>query len=52
MNGGKNVIVDGDLLILEWIKPDSAGSISNLIMAIEREDEAGDSEYLLRMIKK
>jgi len=52
MNGGKNAIVDGDLLILEWVTPDSAGSISNLTMAIEREDETGDSEYLLRVIKK
>jgi len=52
MNGGKNAIADGDLLLLEWITPDSAGSISNLTMAIERVDDAGDSEYLLRMIKK
>ncbi|WP_392339135.1 DEAD/DEAH box helicase family protein [Moritella marina] len=52
MNGGKNAIVDGDLLLLEWVTPDSAGSISNLTMAIERIDDAGDSEYLLRVIKK
>jgi superfamily II DNA or RNA helicase/HKD family nuclease/SOS-response transcriptional repressor LexA len=52
MNGGKHAIADGDLLLLEWVTPDSAGSISNLTMAIERVDDAGDSEYLLRVIKK
>ncbi|MCO4790205.1 DEAD/DEAH box helicase, partial [Vibrio cholerae] len=30
MNGGKNPIQDGDLLLLEWVTPSSAGSISNL----------------------
>lgn len=52
MNGGKNAILDGELLLLEWVTPDSAGSISNLTMAIERLDDAGDSEYLLRVVKK
>jgi len=52
MNGGSRPIADGDLLLLEWVTPTSAGGISNLTMAIERLDETGDSEYLLRVIKK
>ncbi|QOL26239.1 DEAD/DEAH box helicase family protein [Thalassotalea sp. LPB0316] len=52
MNGGKNPILDGDYLLLEWITPTSAGSITNNIMAIERLDETGDGQYLLRVIKK
>lgn len=52
MNGGKNPIMDGELLLLEWVTPTSAGSISNTTMAIERLDMAGDAEYLLRVIKK
>ncbi|QJY40982.1 hypothetical protein HND97_06885 [Vibrio cholerae] len=41
MKGGKNPIQDGDLLLLEWVTPSSAGSISNLTMAIETQDETG-----------
>ena len=52
MNGGKNPIKNGDLLLLEWVTPVSAGSISNNVMAIERLDEAGDATYLLRVVKK
>lgn len=52
MNGGKDPILDGDLLLLEWIDPDHAGSLRNQIVAIQREDEAGDSQYLLRRIIK
>ncbi|TLX45105.1 DEAD/DEAH box helicase [Pseudoalteromonas phenolica] len=52
MNGGKNPILDGDLLLLEFITPDSAGSLQNQTVAIERQDDAGDSQYLLRDIKK
>ncbi|MDP2562909.1 DEAD/DEAH box helicase family protein [Psychrobium sp. 1_MG-2023] len=52
MNGGSRPILDGDLLLLEWVTPISAGSISNLTMAIERQDSTGDSEYLLRVIRK
>jgi len=52
MNGGKNAIQNGDLLLFEWVTATSAGSISNLIMAIEIQDEAGDNQYLLRVIKK
>lgn len=52
MNGGKSPILDGDYLLLEWITPTSAGSITNNIMAIERLDAAGDGQYLLRVIKK
>lgn len=52
MNGGKNPILDGDLLLLEWITATSAGSISGKTMVIEKQDEAGDSQYLLRVVKK
>jgi len=52
MNGGKDPIADGDLLLLEWIGPLQAGSLRNQIVAIQREDEAGDSQYLLRRIVK
>ena len=51
MNGGKHPIHDGDYLLLERITPESAGSITGLIMAIERQD-AGDNQYLLRMVTK
>ena len=52
MNGGKHPIEDGDLLLLEWITPSNAGSISGLTMAVETQDETGDDHYLLRVIKK
>lgn len=52
MNGGKNPIKDGDYLLLETITPDRAGSISNQIVAIERQDISGDDQYLLRYVKK
>lgn len=52
MNGGKHPILDGDLLLFEWVTPSSAGSISNNVMAIELLDEAGDPTYLLRVVKK
>lgn len=52
MNGGKNPINDGDYLLFEQVTPTSAGSISNQIIAIERQDEAGDNQYLLRKVLK
>lgn len=51
MNGGKNPIQDGDYLLLERVTPDSAGSITGLIMAVERQD-SGDNQYLLRRVTK
>jgi superfamily II DNA or RNA helicase/HKD family nuclease/SOS-response transcriptional repressor LexA len=51
MNGGKNPIQDGDYLLLEQVTPNSAGSITGLIMAIERQD-SGDNQYLLRLVTK
>lgn len=51
MNGGKNPIQDGDYLLLERITPQSAGSITGQIVAIERQD-AGDNQYLLRLVTK
>ncbi|WP_151704724.1 DUF3427 domain-containing protein [Nitrincola alkalilacustris] len=52
MNGGKSPILDGDYLLLEQITSGNAGSISNQAVAIERQDEAGDNQYLLRRVLK
>lgn len=52
MNGGKHPIHDGDALLLELITPQRAGSITGSIVAIERQDESGDNEYLLRVVTK
>ena len=52
MNGGKNPICDGDYLLLELINSSNAGAITGSVMAIERQDEAGDNQYLLRMVTK
>ncbi|MBK8973891.1 MAG: HNH endonuclease [Hahellaceae bacterium] len=52
MNGGKQPIQDGDLLLLEWIDSVSAGSLRNQTVAIERQDTAGDNQYLLRDVKR
>ncbi|NWO07380.1 MAG: DUF3427 domain-containing protein, partial [Alteromonadaceae bacterium] len=52
MNGGKNPIHSGDYLLLEQINPDQAGSITGKTLAIERMDESGDTQYLLRVVDK
>ncbi len=52
MNGGKRPIHDGDYLLLEHITSNNAGSISNQIVAIERQDTSGDDQYLLRYVSK
>ncbi len=52
MNGGKNPVLDGDYLLLEHVSPTKAGSISGSTMAIERADDQGDYEYLLRVVTK
>jgi SOS-response transcriptional repressor LexA len=52
MNGGKRPICDGDYLLLEQINPNQAGSITGKTLAIERLDEAGDTQYLLRTVRK
>ena len=52
MNGGKNPIRDGDYLLLELVSPTNAGAITGSIMAIERQDESGDNQYLLRTVTK
>lgn len=52
MNGGRTPIRDGDHLLLELVTSGSAGSITGGIMAIERQDEAGDNQYLLRVVTK
>lgn len=53
MNAGKHPIQDGDYLLLEHITPINAGSITGSVMAIERQDDAGDGfQYLLRHIVK
>ena len=52
MNGGKNPIRDGDYLLLELVSPTNAGSITGSVMAIERQDDSGDNQYLLRVVAK
>ncbi|NTS78701.1 DEAD/DEAH box helicase family protein [Catenovulum sp. SM1970] len=52
MNGGRRPILDGDLLLLEWVTSSSAGSITGSTMVIEQQDGAGDNQYILRVIKK
>jgi len=52
MNGGKNPIRDGDYLLLELVTPSNAGSITGNTMAIERQDQTGDDQYLLRVVTK
>jgi SOS-response transcriptional repressor LexA len=52
MDGGKQPVRDGDYLLLEIIGIESAGKITGDVMAIERQDESGDSQYLLRKVLK
>ena len=52
MDGGKNPVRDGDYLLLELMSPTRAGSITGNVVAIERQDEAGDNQYLLRVVSK
>ena len=52
MNGGPHPICDGDHLLLEAIKTQSAGSINNHIIAIENQSVSGDDQYLLRRAEK
>ncbi len=52
MNGGKHPIRAGDYLLMELISPEHAGSISNQIMAVERQDASGGDQYVLRVVKK
>ena len=52
MNGGKHPILDGDLLLLELITPDKAGSLRNQIVVIERDEIGGKEQHLLRKINK
>lgn len=52
MNGGKNAIYDGDLLLFEWITADKAGSLQGATVAIECDGDGDESQYLLRNVKK
>ncbi len=52
MNGGKHPIHDGDLLLLETLSSDRAGSITGNTLVIETQDTAGDNQYLLRVVEK
>lgn len=52
MDGGKSPIRDGDYLLLELMSPTRAGSITGCVVAIERQDEVGDNQYLLRVVAK
>jgi superfamily II DNA or RNA helicase/HKD family nuclease/2-polyprenyl-3-methyl-5-hydroxy-6-metoxy-1,4-benzoquinol methylase len=50
MDGGTNPVRDGDYLLLEVLTPTTAASITDAVVAIERQDESGDNQYLLRSI--
>lgn len=52
MDGGKHPVRDGDYLLLELVDPTHAGSVTGSVMAIERQDEAGDNQYLLRVVTR
>jgi superfamily II DNA or RNA helicase/HKD family nuclease/SOS-response transcriptional repressor LexA len=52
MDGGKNPVRDGDYLLLELMSPARAGSITGSVVAIERQDEFGENQYLLRVVTK
>lgn len=52
MDGGKNPVRDGDYLLLELMTPTHAGSITGNVVAIERQDQSGDNQYLLRVVTK
>lgn len=52
MNGGKYPIQDGDLLLLELITPENAGSLQAQTVVIENHDMTGDEQYLLRDVEK
>ncbi len=52
MDGGRNPIRDGDYLLMEQVDSEHAGSISNQIMAVERQDVGGDEQYVLRVVRK
>jgi len=52
MDGGKWPIHDGDYLLLEHITTSAAGKISGETLAIEKLDEVGDTQYLLRTVRK
>ena len=52
MNGGKRPIHDGDYLLLERITSSAAGKVSGETLAIEKLDEVGDTQYLLRTVRK
>jgi hypothetical protein len=52
MDGGKEPIRNGDYLLLEHLGAGSAGSITGCVLVIERQDAAGDDQYLLRVVHK
>ena len=52
MDGGKNPVRDGDLLLLELMDATHAGSITGETLVIEKQNDAGDNEYVLRKVVK
>jgi len=52
MNGGKQPVHDGDYLLLEHLDSNHAGSITGETMVVERQDQSGDDQYLLRLVTK
>lgn len=52
MDGGKNPICNGDLVVLEPITPTRGGSVRGQIIAVKYTDEYGDTTYALKRIIK
>ena len=52
MDGGKKPIRDGDYLLMEKVSSERAGSITGQIIAVERQDVAGNDQYILRVVRK
>ncbi len=52
MEGGKQPIHDGDFLLFELVSAVNAGSITGSVVAVERQNESGENQYLLRVVTK
>jgi superfamily II DNA or RNA helicase/SOS-response transcriptional repressor LexA len=52
MDGGKEPIKDGELVVLEPITPVSAGSLQGQIIAVGYTDNSGNTAYAIKKVKK
>ncbi|MCK5849848.1 MAG: DUF3427 domain-containing protein, partial [Kiritimatiellae bacterium] len=52
MNSGKDPVFDGDYLLLERLDSSSEDTISGATVVVERPDDSGDNQYLLRVATK